>query len=82
MKLNPVAYQPKVLLYMAQYWGQSTIWMRGSVCLQITLSWVLSSNCTRGHLDWIIEKKIHQKDCEILEQVAQGRGEVTIPEGI
>ena len=41
-----------------------------------------ASSYTRGGLDWILGKILHQKNCQALEEAAQGGGGVTIPAGI
>lgn len=39
-------------------------------------------NCTRRGSDCMLQKILHRKDCQTLEQTVQGDGRVTIPGGI
>ena len=42
----------------------------------------MASVCARRGLDWILEKFLHLKAYQVLEQAAQGSGGVPIPGGI
>jgi len=41
----------------------------------------MASGCARGGLDWILGKIYLLKQCQVLEQAAQGSGGVIIPGG-
>ena len=42
----------------------------------------MASSCTRGDSGWMLGKIYSLKECEALEQAAQGGGGITSPEGV
>lgn len=42
----------------------------------------MPSSCARGGSDWTLEEFFQCKDDEVLEEIAQGDGVVTIPDSV
>lgn len=47
---------------------------------QVTGEEKMASSCAKGVSDWILEKFLHRKGCQALEQAVQGNSGVTMVE--